>query len=249
MSRINLSIVLIGGIWALIISIYSILSRWYFFNYFNYSYLIISGGSIVGTIVYLRYNEKTGNLICLWSCIGFIVFQMIISWGYFLLYWVFIYNDGNFAPLVLTLIGSVFIYIDSRKLEKNLDIRKQRKKILDKGSILILIGGILSWQMILNIYPIYYYTKPVASSYLILTWGGIIGVGVNLLYNKKIGSIISIGSGILYILYSAFITRGIFFLYIIEPLSYNLTPFLLLLIGGIISYLELHEDQKGSEIQ
>ncbi len=237
---------LIGGIWALSIFLSSLFG-WYFFNYFNYSYLIIGGGSIVGVIVGLRYDEKIGILICLWSCIGFVIFQIVITWGYFFLDWIFLSGGANYAPLGLVLIGSMFGYIDFRKMNKNLVIKKEEQKILTRGLILSLIGGIVSWFMILSIYPFYYDTN-FTSSYLILTWGAIIGVGVSLVYNKKVGSIICISSGIIYILYFAVISKGFVFLDVIEPLSYNLTPFLLVLVGGIIGYSELRGDMEGSDV-
>jgi len=238
---------LIGGIWALSIFLSSSYG-WFFFNYFNYSYLIIGGGSIVGVIVGLRYDEKIGILICLWSCIGFVIFQIVITWGNFFLYWIFLSGGANYAPLGLVLIGSIIGYIDSRKINKNLVIKKEGQKILTRGLILSLIGGIVSWFMILSIYPTFYYDTYLTSLYLILTWGAIIGVGVSLVYNKKVGSIICISSGIIYILYFAVISKGFVFLYLIEPLSYNLTPFLLVLVGGIIGYSELRGDMDGSDV-
>ncbi|MHA2185000.1 MAG: hypothetical protein ACXAAI_08375 [Promethearchaeota archaeon] len=233
----ELSISLFGGIWALFIFL-SPFSGWYFFNLFSFPYLLMGGGAIGGVLVSLLFNEKYGNIICLWSCIGFIIIQTVISWGHFLIGWFFISGGTNYAPLILILIGSIFGYLESRKINTNHKIKTEGKRVLNRGLSISLIGGIVSWLIPIFFDPILGYNTIIPSTYLILTWGAIIGMIIGLIFNEKIGSIICIGSGIIYLLVFVWFIGIFYFIYIIQPFGFNLAPLTLISVGGIIGYAE-----------
>jgi len=141
----------------------------------------------------------------------------------------------NYAPFILVLAGGIMGYRESTE--------EELKNLVKIGLILSIIGGILSIHIFLNTSYISGYTASTIS-YLIISCGAILGSIIGLIYTEKFGGFICFITGIIYMIYSGVISMGFFFVDLILPYSYNynFTSFILVLIGGFISYTESQKE-------